>query len=207
VWVERNTFILCFAAQWAHEKKVRIHALPDYKRYKKDRYDDKPLCKELARYLDEADFVAAHNGDRFDVPLIMGRLWINDIPEPSPFGQLDTYKMSKRFKLDSHKLDNIVRQKQLGKKLANTGGALWRACGEGDPKAWENMTLYCRHDTELLVETYHALASWKKNHPAMHDSGCHVCGSHNLHRRGRVRQTPKFQFNCRDCGHWFTAKP
>jgi len=207
VWVERNTFILCFSAKWAHEKKVRVHSLPDYPRYKKDRYDDKPLCKELARYLDEADIVCAHNGDRFDLPLIMGRLFMNNIREPSPFDRIDTLKIARQFKLDSHKLDNISQQKSGERKIPNTGGHLWRTCGEGDDKSWAKMCRYCAHDTELLATRYEELAPWKRNHPALFNSGCPVCGSDNIHRRGRVRQTPKFQFNCRSCGHWWTAKP
>jgi uncharacterized protein YprB with RNaseH-like and TPR domain len=188
---------------WADEKKIRVHSLPDYKKYKRDRYDDRHLCKELFRYLDEADVVCAHNGDRFDLPLIMGRFWMNGIHKPSPFDTIDTLKAMRQFRLDSNKLDNVARQRRLGHKIPNTGAHLWRSCGEGDRKAWKKMAEYCGHDTELLATTYKDLAPWMKSHPALHDDGCHVCGSHNLHRRGPVRKSKtRFQFRCEDCHHW-----
>lgn len=66
VWVERDTFILCFAYKWAHEKKTHCLSLPDYPLYKKNKRSDKALAADIWKLLDEADCVIAHNGDRFD---------------------------------------------------------------------------------------------------------------------------------------------
>jgi hypothetical protein len=208
VWIEKPTFIMCFAARWADEKRIRTHALPDYKTFKTDRHSDLELCQELSRYLSVPGVIAcAHNGDRFDLPLIHGRMWANKLKPPPPIPSIDTLKISRRLKLDSHKLDNLGRLKNLGHKRPNTGKDLWHDCHHGSTKAYKELTRYCSQDVNLLATMYDDLAPWMKKHPALFDDGCPVCGSDKMHRRGQVRNTNKFQFNCQDCGHWWTAKP
>ena len=199
---------MCFSAQWADQKRINSHSLPNYKTFKKDIHSDIELCQELSRYLSEPNVIAcAHNGDRFDLPLIHGRMWANKLKPPPPVPTIDTYKIAKKLKLDSHKLDSLGRLKELGHKRPNTGKDLWRDCHHGSLSAYRELTRYCSQDVNLLATVYDDLAPWMKNHPALFDGGCPVCGSEKIHRRGRVRQSPKFQFNCSDCGHWFTAKP
>ena len=62
---------------------------------------------------------------------------------------------------------------------------------------------------KLLVLVWGVLAPWKKSYANSGGQVCPVitCGSADVHSRGQVRQTPKFQFTCRVCGHWWTAKP
>jgi hypothetical protein len=208
VWIEKHSFMLCFAARWAHEKRIRVHSLPDYKTFKKDIHSDIELCSELSNYLTVPGVIAcAHNGDRFDLPFIHGRMWVNKQKPPPPIPTIDTLKIAKRLRLDSHKLDILGRYKHLGHKRPNTGKDLWADCYRGDVAAHKEMGRYCAQDVNLLSTVYDDLAPWMKRHPVLFDDGCPVCGSQAIHRRGRVRQTTKFQFNCTDCGHWWTAKP
>lgn len=208
VWIERPSFMFCFAARWADEKRIRTHALPDYKTFRKDIHSDLELCNELQNYLSVPGVIpCAHNGDRFDLPFIHGRMWVNKLKPPPPTTSIDTLKFAKRLKLDSHKLDILGRLKRIGHKRPNTGKDLWADCHRGDRDAYKEMTRYCAQDVNLLSIFYNDIAPWAKKHPALFDDGCPVCGSQAIHRRGQVRQTPKFQFNCQDCGHWWTAKP
>src|SRR5262249_35047260 len=132
-WVERNSYILCFAAKWSDEKKIKTYALPDYKRFKRDIHNDKSLVRELAGYLNQPDVViCAQNGDRFDLPMIQYRMLVHSIPPPAPYLRLDTLKsMRKSFKADSFKLDNVGTELNEGHKIA-TKSDLWKACYHGD---------------------------------------------------------------------------
>ena len=110
VYVTRDTYILMISWKWGNERKVHTAALPDFPRYRRDRHDDKDLCRLVHRLLDEADIVCAHNGDAFDIKKINSRLITNGLNPPSPFKTIDTLKAARRaFKFDSNKLDNIGR--------------------------------------------------------------------------------------------------
>lgn len=212
VWIERDTHLLCFAARWGHQKRTSTYALPDYPGYKKDKYSDKALCGELFRLLDEADIVVAHNGDAFDIKKINSRLIVNGFLPPSPYRTIDTLKFARKFKFDSNKLDNLGRYLGEGRKIPNTGAALWRGCVEGDEKSWRIMRRYNAQDVKLLVDVYDRIKPWIPNHPNLTvysgKSGCPTCQSENTQRRGwnvsQTKKTPRFQ--CQDCGSWFSRK-
>lgn len=215
VWVERDTFILMFSYKWAHEKTVKTCCLPDFPRYARNRYDDKALCGVLSRLLDKADIVCAHNGDAFDIKKVNSRLIVNGYAKPSPFKTIDTLKIARRaFKFDSSKLDNIGRYLAEGRKIPNTGAALWRGCVDGDLKSWRTMRSYGRQDTALLERVYHRLKSWAPTHPDMNlydktrlAHACPTCRSTRVQRRGVMIKiaTRRARFHCQDCGHWFAG--
>jgi uncharacterized protein YprB with RNaseH-like and TPR domain/predicted RNA-binding Zn-ribbon protein involved in translation (DUF1610 family) len=216
VYVLRDTYILMASYKWAHEKQVKTVCLPDFPRYKRHKHDDKDLCREIHRLLDAADIVVAHNGDSFDVKKINSRLITNGFSPPSPYKTVDTLKISRgSFKFDSNKLDNIGRYLKEGRKLPNTGAALWQGVVEQhDPKAWRTMRGYCKQDTALLAGVYERIKPWAKNHPnlnlwkAYQDKiGCPTCGSNNTQRRGiQVKLKSKYyRYQCQDCGGWFSG--
>lgn len=213
VWVERDTYIMCFAARWGDQKRTKTFALPDYVRYRRDKHDDKDLCKELFKALDQADIVVAHNGDAFDIKKINSRLAVHGFNPPSPFKTVDTLKLARRvFKFDSNKLDNLGRYLGEGRKIPNTGAALWRGCAAGDEASWRTMRKYNAQDVDLLVNVYDRLKGWSPNHPDRrlykNNPGCPTCESTNVQRRGfnfaKTRKSERFQ--CRDCGAWFSGK-
>jgi len=213
IWVERDTFILSFAARWGDQKKTKTYALPDYPSYKRDKFNDKALCVELHKMLGEADVVIAHNGDAFDLKKINARLAVHGFRPPAPFKTIDTLKIARsKFKFDSNKLDNIGRYLGKGRKLAHTGAKLWRDCINGDEKAWRIMRRYNARDVDLLFDVYQELKAWAPNHPnlRLYDNrpGCPKCGSENVKRRGynvnRVNRVERFQ--CYGCGGWYTGK-
>lgn len=212
VWVERDTYIMCFAAKWLGEKKTKTYALPDYPLYKRDRHSDKALCQTLHDMLSAADIVIAHNGDAFDIKKINSRLITNNFPPPSNYKTVDTLKVARRaFKFDSNKLDNIGRYLNEGRKIPNTGAALWRGCVNGDPKSWATMRKYNAQDVELLERVYERVKAWAPNHPNMnlykHDHGvnCPVCQSSNVQRRGYIvtQSAKRLRWQCQDCSKWF----
>lgn len=211
VWVERDTFLLSFAAKWSDEKRVKTYALPDYPRYKTHKHDDKPLIRDLWRMLDRADIVIAHNGDSFDIKKINSRFAVHGLNPPSPFKTIDTLKIARRvFKFDSNKLDNLGRYLKEGRKIPNTGAALWRGCCDGDLRSWRIMRRYNAQDVLLLERVYNRLRAWAPTHPNLSLFGgcCPVCQSSHVQARGfNINKTRKSQrFHCQDCGHWFAGK-
>jgi hypothetical protein len=213
IWTERDTYIMCFAVRWNDEKRTRTYALPDYKRYTRDRHDDKDLCKDLFKVLDRADIVVAHNGDAFDIKKINSRLLVHGYKPPSPYKTIDTLKFARRtFKFDSNKLDNLGRYLGEGRKLPHTGAALWRGCLAGDARSWKVMRKYNGQDVDLLAGVYERLKAWAPSHPDLRVwddcTGCPTCKSTNVQRRGfNVAKTRKSErFQCQDCGAWFSGK-
>jgi hypothetical protein len=212
VWVERDTFILMFSYKWANERTVRTVCLPDFPRYKRNKFDDKDLCGVLHSLLDEAEIVCAHNGDAFDIKKINSRLIVNNFGKPSPFKTIDTLKIARAaFKFDSAKLDNIGRYLGEGRKIPNTGAALWRGCIEGDPKSWRTMAAYAKQDTVLLERVYSRLKSWAPNHPNLNlyagHGNCPTCQSANIQQRGTMVKlnSRRIRFHCQDCGAWHSG--
>jgi hypothetical protein len=216
VWVERDTFLLSFAVLWNDGKKVKTHALPDYARYKENKYSDIDLVRDLWSILNEADIVVAHNGDSFDIKKINARLAVHGFSPPAPFKTIDTLKIArKHFKFDSNKLDNLGRYLGCGRKIPNTGADLWRRCVDGDPKAWALMRRYNAQDVLLLERVYQKLKPWATSHPDLRLYGerlsiitCPTCNYWKLQRRGiAVARSHQYQrFQCQSCGAWFAGQ-
>jgi uncharacterized protein YprB with RNaseH-like and TPR domain len=211
VWVERDTHLLSFAVKWSDKKTIKTHALPDYRGYSKNRYDDKRLARDMWEVVNEADFIVAHNGDEFDLKKANARFIVHGLTPPAPYKSIDTLKISRRnFKFDSNKLDNIARQLGVGRKLPHTGADLWRRCLDGDPDAWNTMRRYNAHDVALLDGVYHKIRSWDARHPDLNHytraGACPTCQSMNI-QRGRgwnvSRAGKKERLRCLDCNKWF----
>lgn len=215
VWIERDTFILMASYKWAHEKTTKTVCLPDFPGYSRRKHDDKALCRVLHGLMDTADIVCAHNGDSFDIKKINSRLIVNGFGPPSPYKQIDTLKIARRvFKFDSNKLDNICRYLGIGRKIPNSGAALWRGCVDGDPSSWRTLRRYGKHDTVLLSKAYEIIKPWAPNHPNMNlydkarlAHACPTCRSTRVWRRGIIVKvaTRRARFQCQDCGHWFAG--
>lgn len=210
--LQKSWYILCFAYKWLGERKIHTRALPDYKRYKKDREDDSALVKDLWHLYDEADVVIAHNGDKFDLRKSNARFVKHGLSPPSPYKSIDTLKIARnRFAFLSNKLNDLGAYLGLGRKLPHTGFHLWKNCMHGHPKAWRRMRAYNARDVALLERVYSRLRPWAPSHvnlSAMSEkSCCPVCQSTHIQQRGynlaKVKKTPRFQ--CQDCGHWFSA--
>jgi DNA polymerase elongation subunit (family B) len=212
IWVERDTYILCFAVMWDGFKSVKTFALPDYKTYQKDKHNDRELVGDLWNVLEAADVIIGHNADSFDLKKIRARFAVHGRKPPSPFKTIDTLKIARRnFKFDSNKLDNLGRYLGCGRKLQHTGAHLWRSCIEGNAKAWGLMTRYCAQDVRLLERVYQQLKPWANGLDlrVFHGAhGCPTCLSPKIQRRGvSIARTRRYQrYHCQSCGHWFSGE-
>ena len=212
IGTDRDWYILSFAVKWAHEKKVRTYALPDYPGYKRDKESDRALVKDLWRMMDAADIIVAHNGDSFDIKKSNARFIIHGLQPPSTYKTIDTLKIARsRFKFGSNKLNDLGVTLGLGKKLPHTGAHLWFGCMAGDPKSWSVMRRYNAQDVRLLERVYYRIRPWATNHPKMtlytDGDGCPTCQSDNIQKRGTMVKlnSKRHRYHCQDCGTWFSG--
>lgn len=209
IWIESPTYILSFAVSWDDEKRVHTYCLPDYPLFDKNIHDDKSLLADLHKTLDAADFVVAHNGDRFDIKIINARLITQGFKPYSPIKTIDTLKIAKKIgRWDSARLDALCQSCGVGRKLATTGKDLWRACRNGDRQAFEQMRRYNAHDTRLLKPIWGLLQPWANvDFRPYLKGGCPACLSNHIQRRGEsVTRSRKYQrLHCQDCGKWFSG--
>jgi len=203
----QQSCIATFVAKWAGKKEITTGALPDYIGYTPGSYDDKALVADLWKLFDEADIIIAHNGDSFDIKVVIGRFIIHGLLPPSPFKTIDTKKLAKEVaRYNSNSLDDLCSQFGFGRKI-KTDFDLWEGCINGDPECWKNMVKYNRMDVLLLEKTYYRLAPFAKTHPNLTfwtRGECPKCGSTNIQYRGVARcVTRQYQrFQCNDCGSW-----
>ncbi len=214
--IEREWYILCWAAKWLNDKKIIKYALPDFpKEYKKNPENDKFLLEKLRDLLDEADIVITHNGVSFDEKKINAKFLVHGIKPPSPFKSIDTYLIAKKkFGFTSNKLGDLCRTLGIGSKLSTGGFSLWRKCMRGDKPSWKIMIKYNSRDIMLLEKVYLKMLPFIDSHPNLgvyldgDDPKCPNCGSNKLQKRG-FAYTASFKYQrvqCTACGAWSKLK-
>jgi uncharacterized C2H2 Zn-finger protein len=181
--------------------------------------DDYGLVKWLIEWMDKADYIIAHNGKKFDIPLIKARAIINDIEPPSPYKVIDTLEIArKEFLFTRNTLENLALQLNCDltklKDRKFNGFKLWKECMDGNEEAWAEMKKYNILDVEVLEEVYNKLRSWDTRHPNINVEDdeetmrCPKCGSTKLERRGfYTTNVGKYQrYQCKSCRGWSSSR-
>lgn len=207
----RDSHFLSFSYKWLGEGKAKCLALPDFKTYQKNPYDDYELVKKLHELMEEADIILAHNGDQFDIKKANSRFLYHHLTPPSPYKTFDTLKvMKKHFKNASNKLDAIGEYLDVGRKVSTGGFELWEGCMNGDPKSWAKMKKYNKQDVELLERVFNELKPWIFQKEAIWQGrpNCKNCGGRLVSRGTRIQAGGKRyqRFQCKQCGLWDTGK-
>ena len=122
-WIEKS-HIMSFAAKWLDSPFIL---------YEENRHNnDKKIVKHLYDLLDEADIVVAHNGQKFDLPTIVGRGVVHGYKPPSPYYVVDTFQTArKELRLVSNSLANLCADLGLPVKDDHKkfpGFELWVEC-------------------------------------------------------------------------------
>lgn len=210
-FIDRDWYILCWAAKWLDSKEIISSALPDFAEYKKNPENDKEVLLKLKELLDKADIVIAHNGINFDRKKVNARFIYHGITPPSPYRMIDTLAVCrKEFAFTSNRLNDVGQFLKVGKKLDTGGFQLWKNCLEGDLKAWDKMVRYCKRDISLLEKVYLVLRPFISQHPNVNLEDdrptCPKCGHDKVVFRGYAyTSVSKFKrFKCCSpiCGGW-----
>ena len=148
--------------------------------------DDERLILEAWHLLDQADIVIAHNGKRFDIPMINGFFLRHGFPPPSPYKIIDTFRIAKRkFKLTSNSLAYLAKFLGVTQKLDSGGMEAFKSAYFGSQEALSNMLEYNKGDIDTLRQVYLKFRGWDNDGVNMgvysdHPTVCANCGSDNL---------------------------
>lgn len=209
--LKHDTFLLTWAAKWADSPVIYFGRLTgDEARAR----DDRRIVGQLATLMRQADRVVAHNGDRFDIPLVNGRLLQHDMESVSSVPSIDTLKLARRsIKVASNKLDYLAQLLGLGGKLP-TDFSLWERAYRGDEQALYDMDVYCRQDVRLLQKVFLRIEPYVTGLPRMqtpdakNEFACTYCGSGDVQRRGfyHTNASTFRRYRCNRCGRWSRSR-
>lgn len=204
--VQEDWVVLTWAGKWLGEEDIVFAANSS-----EDPLNDSETILSLHHFLDEADIVVAHNGNKFDIKKFNARCLQLGIDPPSPYRKIDTLNAARNnFALTSNRLDSLGKMLGVGEKIDTGGFDLWVRFLAGDEKAREEMIQYNGQDVLLLEEVYLKLRPWMNNHPnvRLYDeeetNACPKCGSEDIHWRGYAYTSSQkyHRFRCNDCGGW-----
>jgi hypothetical protein len=188
---------ICFGAKYQGERKMHFYS--DWQ------HGHQGMVEAAHKLFEEADAIVTYNGDRFDLPKLMGEFLLADLAPPKPPTSIDVYKHVKKLGLLSNKLAFVGPLLTEEGKLKHEGMELWTKVMAGDEAAQRKMQRYCSQDVRLLERVYDRVRPYIHNHPKMrHGEVCGACGSNNLQSRG-WRKTKAFRtqaLQCQDCGSW-----
>jgi len=202
------TRVICAAWQWGHEDPA------DGTFFHAEWYVDGHLgmVEMLHSVLDEADVVVHYNGASFDVPHLNREFMEAGLTPPSPFAQVDLYKVvSKMFRFTSNRLAHVSDVLKLGPEgKLHTDFSLWKDVLAGDKQARLDMQTYNMNDVVITRELHEKFKPWVPGPPNAglyadsEEPICVSCGSSELEKRGfAYTSAGKFQrFQCQGCGRW-----
>lgn len=201
-----SSYILCWAAKWSDQSDVTWE-----RAYGKNGKNRRKMLVSIHSMLNQADVVIHYNGTKFDLPTLNKEFLLHDLPQPSPYKEIDLLKVVRsKFRFTSNKLDYVTSLLGLGSKLKHDGHEMWIGCMNDDPQAWAQMGVYNRNDVSILEELYTRLRPWVKgypNHSLYHGDadGCPTCGTTRYQKRGfyYTLQGRYQRYQCLDCGVWF----
>lgn len=178
--------------------------------------DDSKIVSQIAYHIADANFIIAHNGRKFDIPLIKARALVNGLKPFPPFKVIDTLDIAKKeFRFNRNTLDNLakelkVKHTKLTKRKFN-GFSLWQECLKQNDEAWQEMREYNELDVIVLEEVYLKLRGWSSVHPAIttatttEDSKkrCPRCSGMVIRAGFYFTNKGKYQrYRCLECGSW-----
>ncbi len=190
--------MLCFCAHWVGTK--------DYLFYSEWNDGREGMAKAALDLLSEADAVVTYNGDRYDLPKILGEIMLAGLTPPPKPASIDLLKTVKKFGFNMNRMAYIAPLLGLGGKVKHEGFNLWKDVMNGCPQAQKKMTRYCIQDVRLTAKMYQKILPFINNHPNLHGGdSCPNCGSKHTQKRGsRVTRFFRIQRNqCQSCGSWF----
>jgi rubredoxin len=208
--IKEDWYILSVAWKWMGEDQGYVKGLCDYPGYVSGSDCEEQLVNLIHEILDEADFVVAHNGVRFDVKKINARFLEYGLPPSTPFKTIDTLRICRSaFGLTSNRLDFISKFLHGPGKIKHQGFDTWLGCMAGDPEMWELMLKYNLVDILELEKVYLAVRGWDKSHPNVTHNrnggvlSCPTCGGTDLEELDRQAYATVLgykAFKCRSCG-------
>lgn len=208
--IKEGGWIISYAYKWLGDDTISGSVLHSEEAMDSN---DERLCMELFDLLEQSDYVVAHNGANFDIPMIKARLIINGLPPMRKVRIIDSLTLSREFRFNSQKLDSLCRQLDIGEKVKHLGISMWIDCLNGDKEALSEMYRYNLQDIVLLEELYMIIRSHSTRHPNLAVNlgdkiRCNICCSDNVKPTGNLVSTNLSvfeEYSC-ECGARFKTR-
>ena len=213
--VVEDVSLMSFAAKWLNQPDAFYI---DQRGMGKRMRNHRKTLAAVHKVLSNADMVVAHNGQRFDIPMLQGFMVEEGMPPLPPIKVVDTLLLNrKQFAFSSQRL-GFVSPKFMPSDDAKSkhnefpGFSMWLECLADNPAAWDANKEYNLTDVTALEALYLKLRGWYQGGPnfgpysaaAEGDHVCPNCGSTGVDRKGyRHTQVGIYQrYRCNDCGAW-----
>lgn len=198
--------ILCAGFKTVGKGRAEILSISDYPSYSSRPWDDKQLCIDIAKRLNDADCWLTQFGTFYDVKFLNTRLVYHKLPPINPAHlHIDLWRTAKnRLKLRNNRLVTVQEFLELPTEKDSVLGPIWIKAVAGHKPSLQYVVNHCRKDVKVLEEAYLRLRALIVDHPRLDRGECKVCGSDRLQARGYHRTlTNRYQrFQCLDCGRW-----
>lgn len=208
-------FIMAISYKWLDESKVHTITRKNKNEWVKDFANDREICREFARVVEEADMVIGWNSRSFDWRFIQTRMTYHRLGVLPPVPHEDGLQTARRTLKMRRSLENIGKFFGLHTQKEKMDlHKVWFPAACGDPTALKQVIKRCESDVLLLEEAYQLLKPLSKVHPNVSvidgkGDGCPICGGKRLQQRGKVHalRHHRLRFQCQDCAHWSTSAP
>jgi len=209
--------MVSFGYKWAGEKKAHVISILDTNKIcddcgHVDAVGDKPLVREAAKILSEADVWVTWYGKGFDEKFVTTRIMDAGLRPLPPVPHIDLYFTAKhKLKLSSNRLASVQDFLRLPTSKTPITKREWRKAQAGHVPSIRYINDHCLKDVMVLEEAYEKLKPLIRQHPRVGAHGaCDVCGSTRLHSRGSVVRRDRAlrkpvtynRVQCQECGAW-----
>lgn len=199
----QDGYLLSFSAKWLGQDEILFEHITE-------RENDKNIVESLHNLFNQADVIVAHNGKKFDEPLIKARYVQWGFEPPAPYKMVDTLQIAKKqFRFPSNSLDSIAAYLGLERKKKHEGFNLWVRCMNLEQEAFDEMEEYNVQDIVVLEQVYLKLRAWDNQHPNIalyysdNKARCVCCGSEDIKPIAKSSYTQLSEFetvSCKSCG-------
>lgn len=146
--------ILCAVVKSSIDKKKNVYRIDQTSDQwsKGRRGDDKRLTSLIIKDLARHDIIAAHNGQRFDVPFLRTRAAHWGLPAVPNFKMVDPLQIAwRKFRLDSNSLGRIADHAGVKEHKTPLDFSIWMdAIHNGSPSAMNLIVKHCVADVDVL---------------------------------------------------------
>lgn len=197
-------FLLCMGWKELGSKEVHIETRSNLS---SSMWDDKEVAKKASSILCTADRWVTHNGKKFDVRFLNGRLIINNLPLLPPMGKrhIDTCEETWKNIAMGASLKNIQEKLDLRHKKTPVDLQTWTKAATGNKSALFDVVDHCKEDVFMLEEYFLKLTPI---HSMGENTQFHTCDKKFLRSNGhRVADKKIFKrLFCLKCGGWFKGE-
>ena len=205
--------ILSVAYRWYGETKTHYLGQNEIEGYKKGKLNDKKLLEIFSEVIKQADYIVAHNGDKFDWLMIKERIMFHRLQPLPEIPSFDTKKLfAQNSNLPSNKLNYASVFMGNGRKMEHADN-LFSKCKAGDENAWRINKKYNKRDVDVMYDDFKDIMPYVKlsSKQTVFSSGVQcknpLCLSYQVakSKRSRVKNGWKIQYQCNKCGRYFTS--